>query len=172
LEAIKKRLRNLNSDDKNGYAVAVLIALIFVSSVLAGYYFFLMPPQKGFMTIYLLDPEGAAVDYPEILVINQNNTFNVWVEVENHMGKRQQSEILLKVTAETIPLFPVNAGTISKNEKTLDNEEKWETSFTITLDEPGSYSVVFELWVYDEEMKTLKFSENACVLNVEVVNQT
>jgi hypothetical protein len=94
----------------------------------------------------------------------------VWVEVENHMGKSQYSEILLKVTNDTIPLFPVKADANSKYERTLENGEKWENLSTITINELGSYSVVFELWIYDEEMGELQFSGNACVLNIEVVN--
>jgi len=170
LEAIKKLVRSLNSDNKNGYTVSVLIALIFVSSLVAGYYLFLRPPQKGFMTIYLFDSQKTALNYPELLGINQNNTFNVWIEVENHMGKSQYSEILLKVTNDTIPLFPVKADASSKYERTLENGEKWENLSTITINELGSYSVVFELWIYDEEMGELQFSGNACVLNIEVVN--
>jgi uncharacterized membrane protein len=171
LETINKRLRSLNSDNKNGYTIAVLIALIFVASVLAGYYLFLRPPQKGYMTIYLFDEQKTALNYPELLVINQNNTFNVFVEVENHMGKSQYSEILLKVTNDTIPRFPVEADVNSKYERTLENGEKWETSSTITLNEPGNYSVIFELWIHDEEMGELQFSGDACVLNIEVVDQ-
>jgi hypothetical protein len=45
-----------------------------------------------------------------------------------------------------------------------------ENSSTITIDKPGNYSVIFELWLYDKDAEELKFSENACVLNVEVVN--
>jgi uncharacterized membrane protein len=123
------------------------------------------------MTIYLLDSQNSALNYPELLVINKNNTLNVWVEVENHMGKSQHSEILLKVTNDTIPLFPVKADPKSRYEKTLENGEPWETLSTITLNEPGIYSVVFELWVYDETVGELQFSGDACVLNVEVVNQ-
>lgn len=172
MEAIKKRFRSLNSDNENGYAVAVLIALIVVSGVIAGYYLLMKPQFKGFSTIYLLDSEGTAVNYPELVVINQNKTFDVQVAVENHMGKRQHSEIIVKITDETIALFPVSGSVLGKYEKTLNNEEKWETSAAITLTEPGKYSVVFELWIYNEETEQLEFSENACVLNVEVVNAT
>lgn len=170
METIKKLVRSLKSDDKNGYAVSVLIALVFVSSIVAGYYLFLRPPQKGFMTIYLLDSQKTALNYPELLVINKNNTLNVWVEVENHMGKSQYSKILLKVTNDTIPLFPVKADPKSTYERTLENQKQWETFSTITMNEPGIYSVIFELWVYDEKAGELQFSGKACVLNIEVVN--
>lgn len=171
METIKKLIRSLNLQNKNGYTVSVLIALIFVSFTVAGYYIFLRPPQKGFMTIYLYDSQKAALNYPELLVINKNNTFNVWVEVENHMGKSQHSQILLKVTNDTIPLLPVDADPKNTYEKTLENGEHWETLSTITLDESGIYSVVFELWVYDEKARELQFSGDTCVLNIEVVNQ-
>ena len=92
METIKKLARSLNSDNNNGYKVAVLIALILVSILVASYYVLLKPPQKGYMTIYLLDSQKKAINYPELLVINQNNTFNVWVEVENHMGKSERAK--------------------------------------------------------------------------------
>ena len=171
MEAIKKLIRSLNLQNKNGYTVSVLIALIFVSLTVASYFLFLRPPQKGFMTMYLYDSQKTALNYPELLVINKNNTFNVWVEVENHMGDSQRCEILLKVTNDTIHLFPVNADPKNAYEKTLDNGEHWETLSTITLNESGNYSVVFELWVYDETAGELKFSGDACVLNIKVVNQ-
>jgi uncharacterized membrane protein len=172
LEALKKLVRNLKSVNNNGYVVSVLIALIFVSSVLVGYYVMLRPPQKGFMTIYLLDyQQKKALDYPELLIINHNNTFNVWVEVENHMGKNEYSEVLLKVTNDTVPIFPFKADANATYTRTLENGETWETLSTVTLNKPGNFSVIFELWMYDEEVGELQFSGNACVLNVEVVNQ-
>jgi uncharacterized membrane protein len=172
LEALKKLARNLKSDNNNGYVVSVLIALIFVSSVLVGYYVMLRPPQKGFIAFYLLDyQQKKALDYPELLIINHNNTFNVWVEVENHMGKNEYSEILLKVTNDTVPIFPFKADANATYTRTLENGETWETLSTVTLNKPGNFSVIFELWMYDEEVGELQFSGNACVLNVEVVNQ-
>jgi uncharacterized membrane protein len=171
LEAIKKLARSLDLENKNGYTVSVLIALIFVSFIVGGYYIFLRPPQKGFMTIYFFDSQKTALNYPELLVINKNNTFDVWVEVENHMGTNQSAQVLLKVTNDTIPVFPVQANPKSTYEKTLENGERWETLSTITMNEPGTYSVIFELWIYDQKAGELQFSGDACVLNVEVVNQ-
>jgi uncharacterized membrane protein len=158
-------------DDKNGYTVSVLIALILVSVLVASYYVLLKPPQKGYTTIYLFDSQKKALNYPELLVINQNNTFNVWVEVENHMGKSQPCEVLQKVTNDTVPIFPVQAAANANYTKTLENGETWEITATITIDKPGNYSVIFELWTRDEAVGELQFSGNACFLKVEVVNQ-
>jgi len=169
LETIKKLARSLNLDNNNGYKVAVLIALILISILVASYYVLLKPPQKGYMTIYLLDAQKKAINYPELLVINQNNTFNVWVEVENHMGKSERSEVLLKLTSGTIQKMPIKANANTTYARTLENEETWETLSTISLNEPGSYSVIFELWVYDETVGAIQFSGKYAVLNVEVV---
>jgi uncharacterized membrane protein len=171
LKTIKKLGNILKMDNNNGYAVSVLIALILVSILVASYYVLLRPPQKGYMTIYLLDSQKKALNYPELLVVNQNNTFNVWVEVENHMGKSQYSEILLKVTNDTIPLFPFKADANATYVRTLENGETWETLSTIAINEPGNYSVIFELWIYDEKVGELQFSGNVCVLNIAVVGQ-
>ena len=171
LKTIKKLGNILKMDNNNGYAVSVLIALILVSILVASYYVLLRPPQKGYMTIYLLDSQKKALNYPELLVINQNNTFKVWVEVENHMGKSQYSEVLLKVTNDTVPIFPFKADANATYVRTLENGETWKTLSTIAINEPGNYSVIFELWVYDEKVGELQFSGNVCVLNTEVVNQ-
>ncbi len=169
MEAIKKLVRSLNLDNNNGYTVAVLIALIVVSILVGSYYVLLKPPQKGYMTIYLLDSQKKAVNYPELLVINQNSTFNVWVEVENHMGKSERSEVLLKLTSGTIQKMPIEADANTTYARTLENEETWETLSTISLNKPGSYSVIYELWAYDETIGAIQFSGNYAVLNVEVV---
>ena len=171
LKTIKKLGNILKMDNNNGYAVSVLIALILVSILVASYYVLLRPPQKGYMTIYLLDSQKKASNYPELLVINQNNTFKVWVEVENHMGKSQYSEVLLKVTNDTVPIFPFKADANATYVRTLENGGTWETLSTIAINEPGNYSVIFELWVYDEKVGELQFSGNVCVLNIEVVDQ-
>lgn len=169
METLKNCARSLNLDDEKGYVVAVLIALIFVSILLAAYYPVFKPPERGFTTISLLDSQKHAIDYPELLVINQNNTLNVFVEVVNH-NERQSCTVLVKTTNEMIHKLPLMTDANATYTKTLEREESWEIPSTITIDKPGNYSVVFELWLYDEDIEALKFSENACVLNVEVIN--
>jgi uncharacterized membrane protein len=157
--------------NNKGHKVAVAFALIVVSSLLLGYYIIsVLPTPEGYSTIYMLDyPQKNAIDYPELLVVNENNTFNVWIVVENHMSTRQSCEVLQKVIADMIPSFPVETDVESSYAQTIENGEAWETLAEVSINEPGSYSVIFELWIYDET-GALEFSHDYCVLNIEVVD--
>jgi uncharacterized membrane protein len=157
--------------DNKGYTIAIALVLIVVSSLLIGYYFVSTLPPEGYTTIYMLDSQHKAIDYPELLIVNENSTFNVWIAVENRMGRSQSCEVLQKVIGDMIPSFPVDADVQRSYAQTVENGGTWETLATVSINEPGSYSVIFELWIYDET-GTLTFSYNYCVLNVEVVAQT
>ena len=164
---------SLKIKGNKGYTVAIALALIVVSSLLIGYYLTSRLPPEGYTTIYVLDQQKKAIDYPDLLVINENNTFNVWVGVENHMGTRQSFEVLQKViTADTVLSSPVDAEVEDRYAKTMANGEIWETSATVSINEPGSCSLIFELWIYDAEAGALEFSYNYCVLKIEVVDQS
>jgi len=156
--------------NNKGYKIAVTIAVIFVFSLLVGYYFVSRLPPERYTAISVLDYQNKkAIDYPELLVLNENSTFNVWVQVENHMGRSQACEVLQKVTTDTIPSFPVEADVENSYAQTIENGATWETLATVSINETGSYAVIFELWLYDAG--TLQFTYNYCVLNVEVVEQ-
>jgi len=170
-ETLKKRGNSLKFESNEGYAVSVLIALIIVSILFVGYFALLRPIQRGYTTVYLLDTQEKAINYPELLVVNQNNTFNVYVEVENHMGKTQTCQVLLKMVNGTIPSVPVDARTSNSYVRTLENGEVWKNLVTVSLNETGNYSVVFELWIHDQNAGAFQFTYNYCILNVEVVDQ-
>ena len=165
--------KNLRLNNK-GYKIAVAVVLIFVFSLLISYYFYVhMLSPEGYTAIYVLSyQEKKAVDYPELVVINENNTFNLWVEVENHMGAQQSCEVLQKVVNGMVPSFPVEANPEKNYTQMIDNGKTWEIPATVTISEPGSYSVIFELWIYDANVEAFKFSYNFCVLPIEVVDQT
>jgi uncharacterized membrane protein len=169
---MRKLGRSLNSNDNRGYTIAIVLMLIVVSSLLIGYYLISRLPPEGYSTIYIRNyPQKTAMDYPELLVINENNTFNMWVGVENHIGKSQSFEVLQKVIKGAIPSYPVDAEITASYEKTVENGDIWETPAEVSINEPGSYSVIFELWVYDDDVGAFTFSYNYCVLNLEVVDQ-
>lgn len=154
-------------DGNKGYVISIGFTLVLVSSLVLGYYLVThLSEPEGYTTIYLLDSsQKKAIDYPELLVINSNSTFKVWVEVENHMGKTIQGEVRLKITDEPISDFPVNVTSIANYSiPNLGNDQNWEKETTVTINKSGNYSVVFELWISGE------FSNNYCVLNVEAVD--
>ena len=159
--------------NNKGYTVAVAFALIVVFSLLVGYYLIsVLPSPEGYSTIYMLDyPQKKAIDYPELIVVNENNTFNVWIVVENHLGAKHSCEVLQKMIGDMIPSFPVETDVQKSYAQTIENGETWETISEVSVNEPGSYSVIFELWIYNDETDALEFSHNYCVLNIEVVDR-
>jgi hypothetical protein len=92
----------------------------------------------------------------------------VWIVVENHMATGQSCEVLQKVIGDMIPSFPVEADVESSYAQTVGSGESWETLATVSINELGSYSVIFELWIYNET-GALEFSHNYCVLKLDVV---
>jgi uncharacterized membrane protein len=168
LESFQRIGRKIHIDDDKGYAVAILLALIIVSSVVIGYYVVFRPQPEGYNTIFLLDSQKKASDYPEVLVANQNSTFNVYVDVENHMEATEQYQVQMKIT-KNLSTFPVDTQATKVYEiSNLENGKSWENMVTITQNEVGSYSVVFELW--QKSGQTYEFTHNYCVLNIQVIN--
>lgn len=156
---------------RNGYAVSIAVALLIASILLGVYYVLLRPEQKGYTSIYLLDSQKKAINYPELLVNGENNTFSVYVEVENHMAKNQNCTVKVKVTSDMNPTFPVyGVDPVKIYNETVKNEETWETTATTSIDQVGNHLVVFELWISDDN-GILQFSQNFCVLNVQVTEK-
>ena len=170
MEAFKNRSRSLILTNNKHYEVSILIALIVVSVFIGSYYVLLKPPEKKYTTIYLLNSQEQAKDYPEILIINQNSTFNVFLEVENHMGATKNCTVLEKITSEMIHNLPLMVDADATYSRVLDNGEKWSIPSSTTIHQSGTYSVIFELWIYDEGSGKLQFSGNACSLNLVVAD--
>jgi uncharacterized membrane protein len=119
----------------------------------------------------LLDSRNKAVDYPSVLVANQNSTFNVPVTVVNNMGGTVQYEVLVKIT-DDLTTFPFNTQPVEAYNITLGNGQSWQKSVAVTENQVGSYSVVFELWQYNPASGAYQFTQfqDACVLNIQVIS--
>ena len=163
--------RKIGLNDEVGYAVAIFLALLIVSATVIGYYAFLASPPESYSTIYLLDANKKAVDYPEVLIANQNSTFKVYVNVENHMTKSVNYTVEVKIVENLPAIFPIDTqptqvyetGSLSNNGKT------WQTAATLTENTIGNYSVAFELWQHEDD-GSLLFTQNLCVLKIQVIN--
>lgn len=169
LERVKNIGRKIGLNDEKGCAIAIFLALIIVSALVVGYYVVFKPQPEGYNTIYLLDSQKKAINYPEVLIANQNSTFNVWVNVENHMGNKENYQILTKIATD-LSTLPVNTQASNATEITLENGQSWQSLATITQNEVGSYSVVFELWLYNQDSGAYEFTHNYCVLNIQVIS--
>jgi uncharacterized membrane protein len=153
-------------DNPKGFVVAVVVALLIASILVGVYYVLLKPTQEGYMTIYLLDSQKQAIDYPERVVNGVNSTFSVYVEVENHMGNATDCEVLVKVTQNINPTPPINVTPTETFTATVQDKETWENTATITLNQPGDYMVFFELWTRNDTV--LQYREFAS-LSVQVL---
>jgi len=95
------------------------------------------------------------------------------VTVVNNMGHAMKYEVLVKVTNE-LTTVPVNAQPVATYQMKLEKGQTWQKTATVTENQVGNYSVVFELWYYnsDPNVMAYQFNPNAnyCVLHVQVVS--
>lgn len=152
---------------EKGYLVAVAIALIVVSTVTVGYFIVYPPKPSGYHEMYLLDAQNQAVNYPQVLVANQNSTFNQQIFVINKTPDAVDYQLQLKIVQDTIS-FPVNTEPERTFEFNLKSGQEWSSQTPITIIEPGAYSVVFEL--YSKNGNSYVFTNNYCVLHIDVVS--
>ena len=162
--------RRIGLDDET--ALPVFLALVVVAAVVAGFYFFVIapPPSEPYNTMYLLDSQKQANNFPEVIVANQNSTFSVYVDVTNHMNTNQTYQVRTKITTSFIltPQQGVVVAPVNTYDFTLEKDKTYENSVTITENTVGTYTVVFELWRSDGSAYV--FTQDYCVLNIKVIN--
>jgi len=154
--------------------IAVAVALLVASVLLGVYYVWDRPTQEGYMTLYVLDAQGQAVNYTETLRVGENMSVNV--VVKNHLGTPIDSQVQVKVVKDLNPTFPLNGVNASETLffNNLQDGEMQENTATVSMNEAGSYMVVFELWTkpanWDVNPGNVypDFSGDYTVLNVQV----
>jgi uncharacterized membrane protein len=143
---------------------AVAITLIILCCIVGGYLIAYAITPSGYHVMYLLDSQGQAVDYPQTLIINQNNTFISPIVVINNMLTAQDYQVQIKIVNNTFT-FPVDASPYSTYEFTLADGQSWDNQIPITINEEGNYCVVFELYAKNDE--NYIFTYNFCILHIE-----
>jgi uncharacterized membrane protein len=154
---------------EKGYIAAIAIALIVVSCVTAGYFILYPAKPSGYNEMYLLDGQNQAVDYPQVLVANQNSSFNQQVLVTNHMTDKENYQLQVKIVQDTVS-FPVNTEAYKTYTFSLESGKSWSSQVPVSINEPGTYIIVFEL--YSENGESYVFTNNFCVLHVDVVSSS
>ncbi|MDR2719929.1 MAG: DUF1616 domain-containing protein [Nitrososphaerota archaeon] len=150
-------------------STAIAIVIIIVNCIIGAYLITYTTKPPGYHEMYILDNQNKAENYPQTLIINQNNTFNTPLVVTNNMRTWQEYQIQIKIVHHTIA-FPVDAPTYSTYEFTLDAAQSWNNQIPITINEEGAYSVVFEL--YTKKDGNYTFTNNFCILHIDAVTDT
>ena len=158
---------NKMREEENAITAAVLSAIIILAGLLV--YMSLTPaPQEHIVSLYLLDSEKKAENYPQLLVLGENNTFLLWVGVENFMGRIEYSSVLVKVGNETVHADPSPIEPMKRFEKVLLNKETWEFPITIMINQTGKHRIIFELWFFDELENIFSYSKS-CNIKLDVI---
>jgi uncharacterized membrane protein len=166
--------RKIGISDDKGYFVPVLIALIVVASTVAGFYIYyniVSAKPSPYNTIFLLDDQGGATDYPQTLVANQNSTFSLNVGVTCHEGRaeNQSYQVQVKVTQNLPAIFPMQTPPTQTFNLSLKDGDTQLTKVTLTENTVGNYAVVFELYKLDDSNNYV-FTQNYCVLPIQVID--
>lgn len=157
-----------NFNGEKTAVMAIAIVLVIVASTIAAFFVDQQSEHSGYSTIYLLDDQNQAVNYPDVLVINHNNSLTVPVIVENKLEKIQDYQLRVKIVQETTS-FPLEEAAYAIYEKQLEHKGSWQNSVPLKINQSGDYSVVFELWSKDKEAGTYLFTYNFCVLHIKVL---
>ncbi len=154
--------------EKNDYALLITIALAIAFVLLIYSYVAFMKPNE-FISFSILDQQKEAKNYPELLIIGENNTCHLWVVIENHMGRNISCKVLLKITKSPILSIPLPIEGNISYDMVISKGEKLEKPIEVVMNETGDFHLIFELWIYDEKTREFEFSDNFCVLNIKVI---
>jgi uncharacterized membrane protein len=146
--------------------IAITATLVIICCITGAYFIVHAMKPPGYHEMYLLDAQNKADNYPHVIVINQNNTFNTPIVVTNNMRTWQDYQIQIKIVHHTI-YFPVNAPTYSTYEFTLDTDQSWSNQIPVSINEEGTYSVVLEL--YTKNDTNYVFTNNFCILHIKTI---
>ncbi len=148
--------------------VAVMAAIIVLAGLLA--HASLSPaPQESFASLYLLDSEKKAEKYPQLLVLGENNTFMLWVGVENFMNRIEYASVLVKVDNGSGLIDPSPGEPVKRFEKVLLNKETWEFPLVLTMNQSGEQRMILELWLFNELEEVFRYTGNWCTTRFDVI---
>ncbi len=155
-------------DEEKTITITIVIAIVILAGLLI--YLALTPAQKTpFAAIYLLDSEKQTENFPKTVILGENNTFTLWVGVENQNDTTMDFSVYVKLDNGTAPVDPSPATVTESFERTLLDKEVWEFPVTITIDQVGSHRIIFELWFFNETANDFEYSGNWVSLTLEAI---
>ena len=156
------------TSEEKAVIVAVMAAIIVLAGLLV--HASLSPaPQESFASLYILDSEKMAEKYPQLLVIGENNTFMLWVGVENFMNRIEYASVLVKVDNGSGLVDPSPVEPVKRFEKVLLNKETWEFPLVLTMNQSGEHRMILELWLFNELEEVFSYTGSWCTTRFDVI---
>jgi uncharacterized membrane protein len=168
MEKQVKRATKADRDEEKIITVTVLVAIV----ILAGFLISLVlqpAPKEPFSAIYLLDSNKQTENFPKTVVLGENNTFSLWVGVENQNDTTIDYVVRMKLDNGTETVNPSPANDTESFERTLLDEKVWEFQVTINIDQLGNRRLIFELWFLDDE-NVPRYSGNWVSFTLEAIS--
>lgn len=138
------------SSEEKTIILTILVALVIMVAILVYVVLFTPVETEPFTSIYLLDSEKQLENIPETVVLDENSTFSLWVGVENRNDTTIEYSVQVSLDEGNFAEESGSAELIGCFNRTLANGEKWEFPVTISIDQLGSNTVIFELLFFDE----------------------
>ena len=166
------KLISSNSQEKT-IIITIIIALIILSGLLVYLVFFTETEQEKFSAIYYLNKDGTLENFPDTVILGQNNTFKLIVGVTNENGTTMDYLVKVNIDDGESVYNPSNATT------TLDYGDTWESEVDIFLDSPGKNKVIFELYAHKHDQETYgdsyifdekDFTGNEVFFSIDAIN--
>jgi uncharacterized membrane protein len=133
------------SSEEKTIILTILVALAVMVAILVYMAFFTPTQKEPFTSLYLLDSEKQLENIPETVVLGENSTFTLWVGVENRNDTTIEYSVQVSLDDGNS-----SAELIECLNRTVANGETWEFPVTISIDQPGSNKITFELWYFNE----------------------
>jgi uncharacterized membrane protein len=169
---MEKRIRRTSeaaeSDSRGGEEKTVILTILVALAIMVGilvYVVFFMPAQKEpFSAIYLLDSDKQLENIPKTVILGENSTFTLYVGVENRNDTTTEYSVQVSLDEGNS-----SAELIGSFNNTLANGETWEFPVTINIDQPGSHTIIFELWLFNKTKNSWDNTGSWLNLSIEAI---
>jgi uncharacterized membrane protein len=138
------------SSEEKTIILTILVALVIMVAILVYMVFFTPAQKEPFTSIYLLDSEKQLENIPKTVVLGENSTVSLWIGVENRNDTTIEYSVQVSLDEGNSAEESDSTEPVGCFNRTLANGETWEFPVTISIDQPGSNTVIFELWFFDE----------------------
>ena len=130
--------------------------------------------MEAFSELAVLGPKMKIGDYPN--EVSAGDPFSLFLYVKNHEGRVMHYAIKVKLGNITTLINgdkPMTVPVLLKHEVILLHGANWTKPIILSIAKAGvNYRLVFELWVYDQNIRNFNYHGRWCQLWLNVTKST